>query len=162
MQCVECSYDNRKGVLFCEDCGATLFDQDSIPTKQLAKSRHRPQDAQAQLQVVLRLRENQAALQLQAGRVVLGRYDANTMEAAPDVDLTPYGASDWGVSRRHATLDTRHNPPTLMDMGSANGTFVNGQKLTPNQPCFVKDGDEVRLGRLVTRIHFDYVPLAAG
>lgn len=161
MQCPECGYENRNGMLFCEDCGSVLFDQDAIPTKKLAGSRHRPRDPQAQLTVILQVNEETALLQLPAARVIIGRYDANTMESGPDLDLAPYGAGDKGVSRLHVALDARQNPPTLMDMGSANGTFVNGQKLTPDQPCFIKDGDEIRLGRLKTRVRFEYVPLAA-
>ena len=38
---------------------------------------------------------------------------------------------------------------TLVDLGSVNGTHLNGQRLVPNQPRVLRDGDEIRLGRLV-------------
>jgi len=34
------------------------------------------------------------------------------------------------------------------DVGSANGTFLNGQRLTPYLPHVLKDGDELQLGRV--------------
>jgi pSer/pThr/pTyr-binding forkhead associated (FHA) protein len=43
---------------------------------------------------------------------------------------------------------------TLVDLGSTNGTHLNGQRLIPNQPRVLRDGDEVRLGKLVFHIFF--------
>jgi predicted component of type VI protein secretion system len=73
----------------------------------------------------------------------------------PDVDLTPFAGYRMGVSRRHIVIrqseDTRLD---ILDLGSSNGTYVNGQKLTPNQPQRLRDGDELRLGQMVMRIFF--------
>jgi pSer/pThr/pTyr-binding forkhead associated (FHA) protein len=72
----------------------------------------------------------------------------------PDFDLTPFGALENGVSRMHATIERSEDTLTIMDMGSANGTHLNGQKLVPNQPRILRDGDEIRLGKLVAHIYF--------
>jgi len=40
------------------------------------------------------------------------------------------------------------------DLGSANGSFLNGQRLYPNEKRIVRDSDELRLGRLVMRVRF--------
>jgi pSer/pThr/pTyr-binding forkhead associated (FHA) protein len=37
----------------------------------------------------------------------------------------------------------------LIDQNSVNGTFVNKQKITPDQPVPLKDADELRFGRMV-------------
>ena len=37
----------------------------------------------------------------------------------------------------------------LEDLDSVNGTALNRQRLAPHQPSPVKDGDEIRLGKLV-------------
>lgn len=56
---------------------------------------------------------------------------------------------DSGVSRKHARLTMQGNVYTLEDLGSTNGTFVNGQRLTapkvlqPNDVILL--GDKVRL-----------------
>jgi pSer/pThr/pTyr-binding forkhead associated (FHA) protein len=77
---------------------------------------------------------------------VLGR--GGDQARGPDVDLSPYGARDKGVSRRHARLQTWPGGAVVTDLGSTNGTLVNGRRLAPNEPTRLADGDELRLGRL--------------
>ena len=86
-------------------------------------------------------------------RVVFGRSDNNST-VKPDVDFTPYGAVEKGVSRQHAALEVNEDTLMLLDVGSSNGTYLNGQRLLPNQPRVLRDGDEVRLGKLVAHIYF--------
>jgi DNA-binding winged helix-turn-helix (wHTH) protein len=50
------------------------------------------------------------------------------------------------VSRRHARLRLAPGGSTLEDLGSKNGTFVKGQRLSA--PAHLADGDEIRLGSL--------------
>jgi pSer/pThr/pTyr-binding forkhead associated (FHA) protein len=42
---------------------------------------------------------------------------------------------------------------TLEDIGSHNGTFVNGKFLIPRTPQPVKNGDEIQLGSLRMNIY---------
>ena len=79
-------------------------------------------------------------------QTVLGRAD-NTSTQKPDLDLTPYGALEKGVSRIHAAICRNDDTLTLVDKGSANGTHLNGQRLVPDQPRVLRDGDEIRLGQ---------------
>ena len=51
---------------------------------------------------------------------------------------------DLGVSRRHARLVHDERGVVLADLGSANGTWVNGQRVTT--PALLRDGDKVRFG----------------
>ena len=55
------------------------------------------------------------------------------------------------VSRRHASLAVNGDGVVLTDLGSRNGTFVNGQRIT--SPVTITEADEVSLGtvRLVVR-----------
>jgi len=86
--------------------------------------------------------------------VILGRSDPATGEK-PTIDLTPFGGETQGVSRRHAKITRREdNALHLVDLKSANGTYLNGQKLIPEQPRIVRNGDEIRLGKLVITIEF--------
>jgi predicted component of type VI protein secretion system len=85
--------------------------------------------------------------------MVLGRYDTDTGET-PDIDLEEYDAQDLGVSRRHAVVLIEDDAVKIMDLGSANATYINGQKLIPRQARILRDGDELRLGRMVIRINF--------
>jgi pSer/pThr/pTyr-binding forkhead associated (FHA) protein len=52
------------------------------------------------------------------------------------------------VSRRHARLIVEGSNYFAEDLDSTNFTFVNKQKLTPNTRQAVKDGDQVRCGRV--------------
>lgn len=91
--------------------------------------------------------------------LLLGRK--GTGETGPFVlDLTPYGGSEKGVSRVHAALQRLKNNLFLVDLGSSNGTFVNGQRLTSQQPNMLIEGDEIRLGNLIATI--TYAPANAG
>ncbi|MCK4602586.1 MAG: FHA domain-containing protein [Phycisphaerae bacterium] len=51
---------------------------------------------------------------------------------------------DGTISRHHARLTTKDGTWTLEDLGSANGTFLNGVKL--GKPSQVKLGDQIRIG----------------
>ena len=85
--------------------------------------------------------------------MILGRRDPTT-GATPDVDLTPYAGYRMGVSRKHASLKLAENQLNLWDLGSSNGTFLNGTRLSPHRPYVVRDGDEIRLGQMILRLFF--------
>ncbi len=66
--------------------------------------------------------------------VVLGR----------DKDLATAVLDHPSISRRHAVILGAAAPATIRDLGSSNGTFVNGARLTGTHA--LRDGDSVRLG----------------
>ena len=43
----------------------------------------------------------------------------------------------------------------IVDNDSANGTYLNGQRLVARQPRILRDGDDIRLGHLVVRVTFN-------
>ena len=55
------------------------------------------------------------------------------------------------VSRRHARMRFEPNGFSIEDVGSTNGTFVNGQRLT--SPQVLRPGDRIQLGEAVTMIY---------
>ncbi|HUW81351.1 MAG TPA: ATP-binding protein [Phycisphaerae bacterium] len=59
--------------------------------------------------------------------------------SADDIPLT-----DQTVSRRHACLRPENGAWFLEDLGSANGTYVNGVRIT--KPQSLKHGDQIRVG----------------
>jgi hypothetical protein len=71
-----------------------------------------------------------------------------------EIDLTPCKATEMGVSRRHAKLTRQHDTVMVQDLGSMNGTFLNGQKLLPHQPRVLRHEDELSLGHLALRVSF--------
>lgn len=85
--------------------------------------------------------------------MIIGRYDMAAQQA-PAIDLTSYGAADKGVSRQHAQLTYNNNVLRITDLDSANFSYLNNQKLIPHQARIVRDGDELRLARMVMTIQF--------
>jgi len=85
--------------------------------------------------------------------MIIGRYDP-IKNAAPHVDLSNYNAAEKGVSRNHALMLYDNGSIKIADLGSPNFTYLNGQKLMPNQSRILRDGDELRLGKLLLTIQF--------
>ncbi len=48
------------------------------------------------------------------------------------------------ISRHHCLIRLRGGEPTVTDLGSSNGTFVNGQRI--RSPATLRSGDEIRVG----------------
>jgi CRP-like cAMP-binding protein len=79
---------------------------------------------------------------------LLGRFDSVT-GMRPEVDLTNEDQSR-NISRRHARLVIREGKHFVAEeIGTMNGTFLNGQKLPNGVLTPIKDGDELTLCRLV-------------
>ena len=53
------------------------------------------------------------------------------------------------VSRLHARIEIEHERYVLFDAGSANGTFLNGTKVSG--PAVLTDGDRIEIGHSVVR-----------
>ena len=87
------------------------------------------------------------------GSIVLGRADVR-VRSRPDVDLTPYGALERGVSRQHVRLHVKDDHLYVTDLDSTNGTFLGGKRLEPNVETQLRKGDELLIGRLPVQILF--------
>ena len=57
------------------------------------------------------------------------------------------------VSRRHARVSTRGEGRLIEDLGSSNGTFLNGLVLVPGEPRAITDGDRLRIGPVALVLH---------
>jgi DNA-binding winged helix-turn-helix (wHTH) protein len=86
-------------------------------------------------------------------QIPLGRGQ-NVLGRAPD-------ASVWidapGVSRHHARICLDGTVATVEDLGSKNGTYLHGQRVTT--PSALNDGDQIRLGSVLITFR---VPPPAG
>jgi pSer/pThr/pTyr-binding forkhead associated (FHA) protein len=72
---------------------------------------------------------------LSGDRLVIGRSPLS------DVVLT----ADAQVSRTHAVLERIADRWVVRDVGSRNGTYVNGEQV--REPVWLRPGDEVRIGK---------------
>ncbi len=85
--------------------------------------------------------------------IILGREEDNLL-GRNDINLTPYNAKERGVSRRHAQIYYKGGELFIEDLGSSNGTAVNGSLLTKNEPQQLRDGDEIVLGHMMVWVNF--------
>ena len=84
----------------------------------------------------------------------LGR-SAEGQPIVPDVDLTSYNAYANGVSRLHAAIKLVNNRIVVVDLGSSNGTYLNGVRLSPYIETPVSHGDLIYLGKLKIQVLID-------
>jgi hypothetical protein len=162
--CSRCGKANSGSEVFCQFCGNFL----SVESAQHETMQLSDPDQPAKgldffgpdTTLVLVVTANNQSYSVQPQRykheTVIGRSEGSTMK--PDIDLSAHNASDLGVSRLHVALqyNAKNNLLSVSDMKSANGTFINGQKLYPQEVRVLRDGDELRLGRLVMRAYFKH------
>jgi hypothetical protein len=165
ISCPNCHHEELAGALFCSECGAQLVISDNRATQSIGRS---PTDVLVQSPplpidfpgsptgtdtiVSLHMVGSGQVLHL-AGRTefTLGRV-AEGQPILPDVDLTVYDAYSQGISRIHAALKIVNQRVVITDLGSANGTRVNGQKIMPHIDYPLKHGDMIALGKLKIQI----------
>jgi hypothetical protein len=90
------------------------------------------------------LRHGGPPLEIDTDRVLVGR------DPSCEVVL-----DDKSVSRRHACIERRGDGWAVVDQGSANGTFVDGE---PVREAPLLDGQEVRLGMIAMRVEIESAP----
>ncbi len=74
----------------------------------------------------------------------------------PDADIV---VNCPGASRNHARFEVRNGGARLIDLGSSNGTYLNGQRLAGQE--VLKEGDEVRIGSIVLKVKLKAAPAAS-
>jgi hypothetical protein len=161
--CTNCGYENKEGTAICVKCGTPIGAVVEQTTRSLGDTdieegtpRWGSARFNGKMNLIIEAVESGQQFVFDAERVnevILGRRDPDTGDQ-PHVDLTEAGALENGVSRKHAVIVRREGSLHIMDYASANGTYLNGQKLVAQQPRILRDGDDIRLGHLVIRVNF--------
>jgi len=142
---------NPPDAKFCQVCGVPLENKDT-PEELLLPPEESEEEEQGQIMKIYKLVSHDAEflveLSLYEGKVkemLIGRKSGKNI---PDIDLTGLNGAEL-VSRRHASfiLDGNAGEIFVMDLGSTNGTFVNGKKLESGKKTKLKIGDEILLGK---------------
>lgn len=89
--------------------------------------------------------------------MIIGRSDLQR-GIYPAIDLEPHGARSAGVSRQHAVIMIKDNRIKVRDLGSVNGTRLNGYKLEAHQEYRLRHGDELQIGEIKLQVRFAVVP----
>jgi hypothetical protein len=158
--CPNCQNKEVSGAIFCSKCGAQLVETISSTHKiNTAERPHEPDKAgtdRLKTPPVSSLMSWISLHIVDSGQILpladrteftLGRA-AEGQPIVPDVDLSPYNAYTNGVSRLHAAIKLIKNQIVLVDLGSSNGTYLNGIKLSPYVETPVAHGDVAYLGKL--------------
>lgn len=158
--CPRCSELNSPDTMFCIRCGCFLqMNTQAFETMRLLDG-NTPAldeyfDPNAVLIITIPRAEQHLTVrpQVLGHELIIGRTDGTKQ---PDIDLTPMQGAELGVSRRHLsiTYHPEHHTLVVNDLKSANGTFINAQRLYPNETRTLRQSDELRLGRLVMRVGF--------
>lgn len=156
--CPHCGKSNRKDEPICYSCGGLLHDE--VPRNATTVFEDNEQEtayfgSDYTLILIVKGTKKTARIHPQHFKreVVLGRSGS---AMSPDIDLNYQGGAELGVSRVHLGMnyDEKNNALTISDMGSANGTFVNGLRLHPREVRVLRHGDELRLARLSLMVYF--------
>jgi hypothetical protein len=150
--CPSCGATNPAGEAFCSNCGVNLLaPANTAAPAQAAAPVATPVAVAAGLTARLIVEADNQEFDLSGkDNVTVGREDA-VSNIYPDVDLTPHGGEEGGVSRLHARIFVENGQYMLEDENSTNCTYLNRQRLTGKTPTPLHDGDEIRLGRVLMR-----------
>jgi pSer/pThr/pTyr-binding forkhead associated (FHA) protein len=162
--CPNCNHNEVPGALFCSECGAQLVFSDTMNTSAIQPDVDENKSASGAIPT------RPATLKSDKSRIIVYLVDTGKFlpqqdrvdftigrvsegqPIVPDVDLSPYQAFENGVSRLHAVVRFHENVLSIMDLGSSNGTHVNGMRLSTNVAHRLAKGDSIALGKFRIQI----------
>lgn len=121
-QCPVCKTFNPPGVMFCIECGL-IFDK-ALPADAFGAPA---------VQLPVMVDPSGREHPIRPGSSVIGREG--------EIQIV-----DGRVSRRHAQITSANNQIVVEDLGSTNGTKVNGQPLTAGEKRVLSPGDTISVG----------------
>jgi pSer/pThr/pTyr-binding forkhead associated (FHA) protein len=136
IECPVCHTANPPGDRWCQDCGFLL-------SSQAPETLEMPPAAGA------RLLMDGREFELHPGANSIGRVAADVLLPDPT------------VSRHHATLTIGDEGASVEDAGSTNGTSVNGSSLPAGSRRSIRDGDTLKLGNVMVKLHWPDMPASA-
>jgi predicted amidophosphoribosyltransferase len=168
-RCPVCGAIVLPGQRFCASCGAALpaapgagaqpaaaqpaVVPETVPEEAAPEAVVPEPVAPAATEPYLEVTDSGAHIPLIAqAELLIGRVD-DVSGIYPDVDMTPHGGEDGGVSRRHALLGHDQGAWYVVDLDSTNGTYVNGAEVAPQVRVPVQDGDRIGLGDAEVVLH---------
>lgn len=161
--CDNCRYENQFFAVRCLKCGSLLLvpdtlpiSPDEIPNDTLVDMKYgmktiqhdRYYDGALFLYVV---EHAQSVILVDKQDIVLGR-EGQSSKSKPG-DLSRFSAYAMGVSRQHAQITYEDGQYILKDLGSANGTWVNGHRLPAYERYLLKNEDHIWLGKLILKVY---------
>jgi hypothetical protein len=161
IQCPNCKHEEVDGAVFCSECGTQLVKSENVTTQKIELDDRDnrvtgpladeiPNYSNAWISLHM-LDSGQILPVAERKEFTMGRISDN-QPIMPDIDFSSFKAYDNGVSRLHAVIRQNSGNVIIMDLGSSNGTYVNGTRLMPNVEQPLRHGDVVALGKLKMQI----------
>ncbi|MFQ5611208.1 MAG: FHA domain-containing protein [Anaerolineae bacterium] len=168
VECPKCHAQHPDNTILCSECGTYLLGEDPRSTvgldeEEITSLEPQPREAPAKqpsltpAKITLLVQNTDREVTFALGKtILLGRLDP-LANVHPDLDLTPDGGLEGGVSRRHAQLSQNSRGDVMVeDLGSINGSYLNSRPLVPNYKTRVQSGDILQLGRIFIEIIFNF------
>ena len=164
--CPNCQHKEVPGTVFCSNCATQLIEFETSKTHEIhdpdsklkanktSPFRPTPQvhfDSWASLHI---LESGQIISLSDRDEFTIGRTSEG-QPIMPDVDLTDFNAYANGVSRLHCVIKKENSKTYVMDLGSSNGTYRNGARLSVHVFAPINHGDVLSLGKLKIQILID-------
>ena len=138
IKCPACGFENQDDSAYCEECGEKLF-MASDPMASLPAEEGMDSEAMASVSI-----ENMV---FPLGRTYNSMGRRSPADGVyPDVDLTDFDHDSY-ISRRHAQIIKDGNSYYFEDLGSSNGSYLNGEFITKGARQLLKSGDLLKLGK---------------
>lgn len=124
--CSSCGYMNKPGARFCANCGTPL-------------------NTQSVARLLIKSPRGTWQLKLERLPFRIGRRDPRRNHF-PELDLAEH---DKGIaSRNHASIQLDGDIYMLVDLGSTNGTLLNGTRVPAHAPQPLRKGDSIKIGEV--------------
>ena len=162
IKCPFCGTNCVANTVFCGECGHYLLKDEDRGTDPLddeeeaedqadqEEEETRASEAQKANEpraIRLKIGDRERKIEMTLDKVIhMGRVDPGS-DVFPEIDLTEHGPAK-NISRRHASIRVQADAVVIEDLGSINGTLINGKRLEPYIPEILCDGDSLVLGKL--------------
>lgn len=139
IKCPACGFENQDDSAYCEDCGEKLF----MASDPVVPSVIGDDDLSSEVMATVSI-ENMV---FPLGRTYNSMGRRSPADGVyPDVDLTDFDHDSY-ISRRHAQIIKDGNSYYFEDLGSSNGSYLNGEFITKGARQLLKNGDLLKLGK---------------
>jgi predicted component of type VI protein secretion system len=158
VNCPFCGRPNPRGSEHCVACGQSMVIRQLPTTRRFDDTAMRRSVMDAYFTpnstLIIAVRGAKGILQaFPREKLIVGRNTAQTFPPV-NIDLEPFNAESLGVSRNHAEIRCQNDTLVLVDLKSTNGTFINEQRVYSHEVRVVRNGDELRFGKLVMKVTF--------
>jgi pSer/pThr/pTyr-binding forkhead associated (FHA) protein len=158
--CPNCQHHNAADADVCAQCGKSLSGRTTVAAPAIAAIDvlqpliQPPALNIGEVMFLVAGKPDPIRMRLMPGEneIMLGRRFEG--ENGPHLDLSEVSEAAASVSRRHALVRLSGDKPTVQDLGSTNGTWVNENELAAGEAHPLSTGDLIRMGQQFVFIYF--------